>query len=215
MKIFIGNLSFDAKEPDVKKVFEGFGIVSSVVIKMKDHKVKSRGFGFVEMPDALQAQAAIAALNGKELMGRPLKVDPARVETDADRKRPEKKEEYQHRKVREKKPWRGNKPWEKRAGSAGGGESKPWQKREAGSKPWHKRDAESKPWQKREGEAKPWKKAGVEAKPWKKAGVEAKPWKKRKPGFKPWEKPRQSPHGAWKNRKSHVAGRRTLPKPVK
>ena len=148
----------------MKRVFEGFGAVSSVIIKMKDHKVKSRGFGFVEMPDALQAQAAIAALNGKELMGRPLKVDPARVETDADRKRPEKKEGYQHRKAKEKKPWRGSKPWEKRSGSARGGESKPWKKGEG----------------------------------------EAKPWKKRKPGFKPWEKSRQSPHGTWKNRKSHT-----------
>ena len=182
MRIFVGNLSFDAKEPDVKKVFEGFGIVSSVVIKMKDHKVKSRGFGFVEMPDALQAQAAIAALNGKELMGRPLKVDPARVETDADKKRPEgisalphgrnKEEGYQHRKVRQKKPWRGTKPWEKRSGSARGGESKPG------------------------------KKTGGESKPWKKTGVESKPWKKRKPGAKPWDKPRRSPGGEWKHKKS-------------
>ena len=174
MRIFIGNLSFDAKEPDVKRVFEGFGAVSSVVIKMKDHKVKSRGFGFVEMPDALQAQAAIAGLSGKEFMGRPLKVDPARVETDADRKRSEgisalphgrnKGEGYQHRKVRQKKPWRGTKPWEKRSGSARGGESKPG----------------------------------------KKTGGESKPWKKRKQSYKPWEKPRKSPHGVWKNRKSRV-----------
>ena len=126
MRIFVGNLSFDAKEPDVKRVFEGFGAVSSVVIKMKDHKVKSRGFGFVEMPDAIQAQAAITGLNGKEFMGRPLKVDPARLETEAEKKRPVREEGYQHRKPRQKKPWRGSKLWEKRSG----GESKPWHKRE-------------------------------------------------------------------------------------
>ena len=148
MRIFVGNLSFDAKEPDVKRAFESFGAVSSVVIKMKDHKIKSRGFGFVEMPDAIQAQAAIAALNGKEFMGRPLKVDPARVEADADRKRPEKEEGYQHRKPRQKKPWHGSKPWEKRPGSARGGESKPWKKAGEKSKPWQKRKPGAKPWEK-------------------------------------------------------------------
>ena len=171
MRIFIGNLSFDAKEQDVKRAFESFGAVSSVVIKMKDHKVKSRGFGFMEIPDALQAQAAIAALNGKELMGRPLKVDPARVETDVDRKRPPRKEGYQHRKAGQKKPWRGSKPWDKPSGSARSGESKPWQKR-----------------------------SSEESKPWKKAGEESKPWKKLKQRSKPWEKPRRSPGGVWKNK---------------
>ena len=192
MKIFIGNLSFDAKEQDVKRAFEGFGAVSSVVIKMKDHKIKSRGFGFVEMPDAVQAQAAIAGLNGKEFMGRPMKVDPARVETDADRKRPErisahpegqkKEDSYQRRKPRQKKPWHGSKPWEKRPGSAKSGESKPWQKR-----------------------------SGTESKPWQKNGGETNPWKKRKPGFKPWEKPRRSPGGEWKNRKS-ITGTKKIAK---
>ena len=67
MRIFIGNLSFDAKDTDVKRLFEGFGIVSTVVIKMKDHKVKSRGFGFVEMPDVIQAQAAITGLSAGAL----------------------------------------------------------------------------------------------------------------------------------------------------
>lgn len=125
MRIFVGNLSFDAKEQDVKKVFESFGAVSSVIIKMKDHKIKSRGFGFVEMPDASQAQAAIEGLNGKELMGRPMKVDPARAETEAEKKRPEKEEVHQRRKPRVKKPWHGSKPWEKPRRSPGG----EWKKR--------------------------------------------------------------------------------------
>ena len=55
----------------LKVIFEAFGAVSSVKIKKKSGK-NSRGFGFVSMPDDLQAQAAIAGLQGKEFMGRPL-----------------------------------------------------------------------------------------------------------------------------------------------
>jgi RNA recognition motif-containing protein len=80
MNIFVGNLSFDATGGDVKKLFEGFGNVASVAIVMRKEKKapKSRGFGFVEMPDEQQALAAIDVLNGKEFMGRVLNVDPAR-----------------------------------------------------------------------------------------------------------------------------------------
>ena len=85
MNIFVGNLSFDANEGDVKKLFEGFGNVASVVIVMRKEKKapKSRGFGFVQMPDEQQALAAIAALNGKEFMGRVLDVNPARPKAEA------------------------------------------------------------------------------------------------------------------------------------
>jgi hypothetical protein len=85
MDIFVGNLSFDATEGDVRKLFEGFGNVASVVIVMRKEKrvPKSRGFGFIQMPDEQQALAAIAALNGKEFMGRVLNVDPARPKTEA------------------------------------------------------------------------------------------------------------------------------------
>jgi len=80
MNIFVGNLSFDSTHDDVKKLFEGFGNVASVAIVMSKEKKapKSRGFGFVEMPDEHQALAAIAALSGKEFMGRVINVDPAR-----------------------------------------------------------------------------------------------------------------------------------------
>src|SRR3989338_10049425 len=80
MNIFVGNLSFEATQGDVKKLFEGFGNVTSAVIVMSREKKapKSRGFGFVEMSDEEQALAAIAALNEKEFMGRVLNVDPAR-----------------------------------------------------------------------------------------------------------------------------------------
>ena len=79
MHIFVGNLSFESNEGDVKKLFEGFGNVASVAIVMRKEKKapKSRGFGFVQMPDEQQALAAIAALRGKEFMGRVLDVNPA------------------------------------------------------------------------------------------------------------------------------------------
>ena len=77
MNIFVGNLSFLATENDVKGVFEAFGAVSSVSIKKKSGK-NSRGFGFVSMPDDQQAEAAIAGLQNKEFMGRPLSVSVER-----------------------------------------------------------------------------------------------------------------------------------------
>ena len=85
MNIFVGNLLFEATQGDVKKLFEGFGNVASVVIVMRKEKKapKSRGFGFVQMPDEQQALAAIGALNGKEFMGRVLDVNPARPKAEA------------------------------------------------------------------------------------------------------------------------------------
>ena len=79
MNIFVANLSFDATEADMRKLFEGFGNVASVAIVMRKEKKesKSRGFGFVDMPDEEQTQAAIAALDGQEFMGRPLDVSLA------------------------------------------------------------------------------------------------------------------------------------------
>ena len=77
MNIFVGNLSFDVSGTEIEKLFKGFGdVASAVIVPQKGKKTpKSRGFGFVEMPDESQARAAIAALNGKEFMGRVLKVN--------------------------------------------------------------------------------------------------------------------------------------------
>ncbi|MDP2928296.1 MAG: RNA-binding protein, partial [Candidatus Omnitrophota bacterium] len=77
MNIFVGNLSFEAKEIDVKRVFMAFGVVTSVAIVMEKKGKKSRGFGFVQMPDEQEALAAIAQLQGKEILGRPINVMPA------------------------------------------------------------------------------------------------------------------------------------------
>jgi RNA recognition motif-containing protein len=81
MNIYVGNLAFKASEDDIRKAFGAFGQVSTVAIIMDQATGKSRGFGFVEMPNSAEAQAAIAALNGKDLMGRPLTVNEARPRT--------------------------------------------------------------------------------------------------------------------------------------
>jgi len=76
--IFVGNLSFGATEDAVRSLFEQYGAIERVnIIKDRDSR-QSRGFGFVEMSDAGEAQRAIAALDGTELEGRPLKVNEAR-----------------------------------------------------------------------------------------------------------------------------------------
>ena len=77
MNIFVGNLPFSATEADVKTVFEAFGVVTFVTIKKKSGK-NLRGFGFVSMPDETQAEAAIAGLQGKDFMGKPLDVSAER-----------------------------------------------------------------------------------------------------------------------------------------
>jgi RNA recognition motif-containing protein len=82
MNIYVGNLSFDMTEEDLKEAFEAFGEVESVNIITDRYSGRSRGFGFVEMPAKVQAQSAIDGLNGKELKGRPLNVNEARPRSD-------------------------------------------------------------------------------------------------------------------------------------
>lgn len=78
MKLFVGNFSLEVTEEDLQKAFEPFGEVASVVIIREKNSAESRGFGFVEMHSQTDAQSAIAALNGKEWMGRVLNVNEAR-----------------------------------------------------------------------------------------------------------------------------------------
>jgi len=85
MNIYVGNLSFDAGEEDLQKAFSEFGEVSTATIVKDKYSGQPRGFGFVEMPNATEAKAAIENLNGKELRGRQLNVSEARPRTDRPR----------------------------------------------------------------------------------------------------------------------------------
>jgi RNA recognition motif-containing protein len=82
MNLYIGNLSHQATEADVQQAFEAFGQVASTAIIKDKFSGESRGFGFVEMPATAEAEAAIAGLSGKELLGRPLTVNEAHARGD-------------------------------------------------------------------------------------------------------------------------------------
>jgi len=83
--IFVGNLPYNTTEQDLRTAFEAHGQVTSTSIIIDKMTGRSRGFGFVEMADANQAQAAIGALNNQEFNGRPLTVNEARPRTDGPR----------------------------------------------------------------------------------------------------------------------------------
>jgi len=85
MNIYVGNLSYDVTDVMIREAFESFGQVTSARVIKDKYNGKSRGFGFVEMPESTQAQAAIKSLNGKELMGKPISVNEARPRTDQGR----------------------------------------------------------------------------------------------------------------------------------
>ncbi len=78
LNIFVGNLSFNTTTEGLETAFSQFGSVESAQVIMDRQTGRSRGFGFVEMPDSGEAQAAISAMNGADLDGRPLTVNEAR-----------------------------------------------------------------------------------------------------------------------------------------
>jgi len=78
MTIYIGNLSYEATEEDLKSVFEEYGTIKRVVLPMDRETGRMRGFAFVEMADENKEDAAIADLDGADWMGRQLKVNKAR-----------------------------------------------------------------------------------------------------------------------------------------
>ena len=78
MNIYVGNLSYRMDDGELREVFEEFGEVSSARIINDRETGRSKGFGFVEMPDDNAANNAIEALNGKEVAGRSLRVNEAR-----------------------------------------------------------------------------------------------------------------------------------------
>lgn len=88
MNIFVGNLSYQATDDDLRQAFEAFGQVSSASVIMDKFTGRSRGFGFVEMPNADEAQKAIGALNDTAIAGRPVKVNEARPKENRDSRPP-------------------------------------------------------------------------------------------------------------------------------
>ena len=80
--LFVGNLPFSASETDLRALFEKFGTVDRASVITDRETGKSRGFGFVEMPDDDAAIKAIAGLNGTEMGGRVLSVSEAKSKTD-------------------------------------------------------------------------------------------------------------------------------------
>ena len=78
MHIFVGNLALTTTEQDLRQLFEPYGTVETSRMMTDRETGRSRGFGFVEMPDNLAAQTALDALNGTSLAGRALTVNEAR-----------------------------------------------------------------------------------------------------------------------------------------
>ena len=83
MNIYVGNLSHEVTEEDLRLAFEPFGQVESATIIKDKHSGQSKGFGFVEMASKAEGQSAIDGLNGKELKGRALNVNEARPRTES------------------------------------------------------------------------------------------------------------------------------------
>lgn len=215
MNIFVGNLSFEAKEIDVERAFAAFGVVTSVAIVMEKKGKKSRGFGFVEMPDEQEAQAAIAQLHGKEILGRPINVMAALSK--------EPKTPPVSRRNKYSPEFTGNDQGVVRIESRGSsfrqglplkrtgkykegrrtisfikqrleaGITTPVSERRYKPNPmrWRKKPRWEKPFtNKPEGGFKPWQKPQTESKPWKRSGVKPSPTGKPEGEPKPWEKSR-------------------------
>lgn len=85
MNIYVGNLPFKASEDDIRDAFAAYGDVSSVAVIKDKATGQSRGFAFVEMPNATEGQAAISGLNGQPMMGRTLTVNEARPREEGGR----------------------------------------------------------------------------------------------------------------------------------
>jgi cold-inducible RNA-binding protein len=82
MRLYVGNLSYDTSETELRELFTGFGEIASLRIVTDGDSGRSKGFGFVEFPNDEEAKAAMAALNGKEIRGRAIVVNEARPRPD-------------------------------------------------------------------------------------------------------------------------------------
>lgn len=85
MKIYVGNLSFDVTDDDLRQAFAAFGQVETANVIKDKFSGESKGFGFVEMPSKEEAAAAMAGMNGKDLKGKTLNVNEARPRVDRPR----------------------------------------------------------------------------------------------------------------------------------
>ncbi len=83
MKIYVGNLSYEVTEEDLRQEFVAFGEVTSVSVITDKYSGRPKGFGFVEMASKSEAEAAITGLNGKTLKERTIVVNEARPRTDS------------------------------------------------------------------------------------------------------------------------------------
>jgi RNA recognition motif-containing protein len=90
VNIYVGNLSYETTEADLRNMFEAYGRVDRASVVMDRMTNRSKGFGFVEMPNDKEGQAAIAALNEMETHGRKLMVNVAKPKED----RPSRRERY-------------------------------------------------------------------------------------------------------------------------
>ena len=78
MSIYVGNLSYEVNQEEIKEVFSEYGVVKRVSVPLDRESGRPRGFAFVEMATEAEEAAAIEALDGAEWMGRPMRVNPAR-----------------------------------------------------------------------------------------------------------------------------------------
>lgn len=82
MKLYVGNLSYSTNEDELRELFGAYGAVDSVAVITDRDTGRSKGFGFVELNNDTEAQAAISGLNGKDVGGRALTVSQARPKTE-------------------------------------------------------------------------------------------------------------------------------------
>ena len=88
MKIYVGNLPYSIRDAELEELFAPYGEVTSANVIIERETNRSKGFGFVEMPNKADAEKAIAELNNKEINGRGLKVNEAKPREDRPARRP-------------------------------------------------------------------------------------------------------------------------------
>ena len=86
MNIYVGNLPYAMRDDDLREAFAPFGAIDSAKVIMDRATDRSKGFGFVEMPNDDEANAAIQSMNGKDMNGRPLRVNEARPREERPRR---------------------------------------------------------------------------------------------------------------------------------